>query len=269
LMLKIGSKITYQALAVCFLFMAITLASIVLFKSPKPAYREFKLSSDESLEKNLFSLSDEDPPTVQKYKESKGLLSSKSKPIEYPSFRSSDWQAKDGGPLKIPTDGMQILSIDNESYTVNSNPENQAYSIKKDGEEIFSSPMCFGANGPISEARLINNSLSFTFLEGSCEETKSNIFYKGKTINASSGAEASHFLFSYKDKLGFVEKSNGQEYVYFDNRKISKPFDLITTTGCCGIPWYFKVYENGSLLFLGQRDADYYLTEVNLNKFLP
>jgi hypothetical protein len=265
-MTKIGSKITYRALAVCFSLMAIALVSIVLFKSPKPAYREFKLSSDE---KNLFSLSDEDPPTIQKFKELEGLLSFESKPIEYPSLESSDWQAKDGGPLKNFTDGMQILSIDSETYTVSSNPENQAYSIKKDGKEIFSSPMCFGANGPVSEARLINDSFSFTFLEGPCEKAKSNIFYKGGTINALPGIEASHFLFSYKNKLGFVGKSNGQEYIYFNNRKISKPFDLITTTGCCGTPRYFKVYENGALLFLGQRGADYYLTELSLNKFLP
>lgn len=152
----------------------------------------------------------------------------------------------------------------------------EEYAITKNGKEIYRSKMCYGAEGPIQDVRNIDGKVAFTFVEGSCNydgkaETQSrmNIFYDGKTINDVYGVNESHFLFSYKGKLGFVTKIEGKEYIYFNGKKASSAFDSIPTHQCCDSPEsILKVYDNGAFLFRGSIDKDYYLEEVDLNKFL-
>lgn len=152
----------------------------------------------------------------------------------------------------------------------------EEYAITKNGKEIYRSKMCYGAEGPIQDVRNIDGKVAFTFVEGSCNydgkpeiQSRINIFYDWKTINDLYNVDESRFLFSYKGKLGFVAKIKEKEYIYFNGKKASSAFGSIPTHQCCDSPEpVFKVYDNGAFLFRGSIDKDYYLEEVDLNKFL-
>lgn len=167
--------------------------------------------------------------------------------------------------------------IGNDEYTlknlISAESSDQIYVIEKNGKEIFRSEMCYGAEGPIIDARLVKNIPAFTFRK-TCAQTNSlpqlNIFYNGKNINENAFPKEAHYLFSYKDKIGFVGKdTDGKERIFFNGMSISSTYDSIITSSCCDtIRPIFKVYDNGALLFRALKNNQYYVVEVNLNSFI-
>lgn len=154
------------------------------------------------------------------------------------------------------------------------------YEITENGKLLFSHEMCYGADGPIIDIRLVDDKPAVTFREkcpyglniiaGENADPKDtvviNIFYDGKTMNESYGQESSHFLFSYNNKIGFVTRLNGKEYLFYDGKIASEAYDEIITSMCCDtIRPIFKVYDNGILLFRALRGEKYLMAEVDLN----
>jgi len=96
-----------------------------------------------------------------------------------------------------------------------------------------------------------------------------NIWYKGETLNEKYGVDESSYLFSYKDKVGFVGKKNGKKFFFFNDQKISQDFDEIRSHACCSIfPYPIEIDENGILFFMAKRGEKYFFVETDLNKYL-
>jgi len=160
-------------------------------------------------------------------------------------------------------------------YSVGSVKGDENYSVFKNGEEIFSHHMIYGAESPIEEAGIVSGAPAFTFYNpiNSKDETgmvaTRNIWYGAETINEKYAVESSSLLFSYKDKIGFVGGKNGKKFFFFNGQKVSQDFDEIRTHSCCAIQSYpIELDRNGILFFLGKRGEKYFFTEVNLNKYL-
>lgn len=160
-------------------------------------------------------------------------------------------------------------------YTIGSLKNDDNYSIFKNEDEIFSRKMFFGADGVIEDAGIVLNLPTFTFYDlkgwkdGYQPIINSNIWYNGETLNEKYGVEASSYLFSFKDKTGFIEEKNGEKSILFSGQKVSQDFDEIRTYACCGVFQYpIETYENGILFFLARRGEKYFFVETNLNKYL-
>lgn len=153
----------------------------------------------------------------------------------------------------------------------------EKYKILDDqGATLFEAPMNYGAEGPIIDFRLVNELPAFTYRAGTYDNSTENIFYNGETMNEKYGLSGSHFLFSYKDKLGFVTQKDGKEYIFFNSKIVSEGYDQIPTSSCCmTLPEVFKLYDNGALVFRAVNNKDdsglfhdYWVVEVDLNPYL-
>jgi hypothetical protein len=155
-------------------------------------------------------------------------------------------------------------------YAVGSANGDNNYSVFKNNKEMFSRDMGYGAENVIIEASIVLNSPAFTFYEPiDLHNGNTNIWYNAETLNEKYGIESSSFLFSYKDKTGFVGEKDGKKFFFFNGQKVSGDFDEIRTHGCCAIQVYpIELDQNGILFFLGKRGGEYFFTEVNLNKYL-
>lgn len=167
----------------------------------------------------------------------------------------------------------KLFATDTES---NDNIISDNYEILDDqGVTLFEAPMNYGAEGPIIDFRLVNDLPTFTYQSGTNSDSVQNIFYNGETMNEKYGFETSHFLFSYKDKLGFVAQKDGKEHIFFNGKIVSRGYDSIPTSSCCmTLPEVFKVYDNGALVFRATNKDDsgmyheYWVVEVDLNPYL-
>lgn len=160
-------------------------------------------------------------------------------------------------------------------YTIGSVKGDDDYSIYKNKQEIFSHKMYFGAESVVEDASIVLNFPAFTFYdlkEWKDENTpvvNRNIWYNGETINEKYSIEASSYLFSYKDKTGFVGEKDGKKFLFFNGQKISQDLDEIRTNSCCAISAYpIELDENGILFFLAKRGGKYFFVEINLNDYL-
>ena len=164
----------------------------------------------------------------------------------------------------------------NSNLTSDNNIISEKYKIVDDqGVTLLEEEMWFGSEGPIEEIRLINDEVALTYWPGSYTNASSNIFYKGEKMNEVYGFSGSHYLFSYKDKLGFVAQKDGKEYIFFNGKIVSEGYDSIPTSSCCmSLPVVFKLYDNGALVFRATNKDDsgmyheYWVVEVDLNPYL-
>ena len=164
----------------------------------------------------------------------------------------------------------------NNIYTIGAIDNDNTFSIMKNDKNIFSHKMFFGADGPVMSASTVLNLPSFSFRdliewknENEIPITTSNIWYNNETINEKYSVEASSYLFSYKDKIGFIGKKDGKFYIFFNGKKISGGFDEIRTEACCAILAYpIEIYENGILFLLARKGEKYFFVETNLEKYL-
>ncbi len=165
-----------------------------------------------------------------------------------------------------------LIQSSKEGYIDETKPIN----LMKDGKVIFSGVVCQGTfDYPLIYMRLIKGKLAFDYLDGPCfdEQTNKyahmNIFYEGRNINKEYGFKRSRYLFSYKDKIGFIIGEENQEYLYFNGKKISSGFDVIRSYNHEDpSPPLLKIYDNGALLFGARKGKDNYLGEIDLNKYL-
>jgi len=106
-------------------------------------------------------------------------------------------------------------------------------------------------------------------LDGSPYIITGNIWYNNETINEKFAVEASSYLFSYQDKIGFVGEKDGKKFLFFNGQKISQDFDEIRTNSCCATFAYpIELDENGILFFLAKKGEKYFFVEINLNEYL-
>jgi len=162
------------------------------------------------------------------------------------------------------------------SYVIGDIGGDDSYSVFKNRKKLFSHKMSYGVESVFEEASIVLDSPAFTFYEqkeGRDENnypiTVRNIWYEGETLNEKYGVDSSSYLFSYKDKTGFVGEKNKKKFFFFNGRKISQEFDEIRTHGCCSIfPYPVEADENGILFFMAKRGEKYFLVEVNLNEYL-
>jgi len=168
-----------------------------------------------------------------------------------------------------------FYGFNKDVYTIGSVNGDDNYSIFKNGKEIFSHKMYFGAESVVEDASIILNSPAFTFYD--LKEWKDennpvvshNIWFNNETANEKYSVEASSHLFSYKDKVGFVGEGDGKKFLFFNGQKISPYFDEIRTNNCCAIFAYpIELDENGILFFLAKRGEKYFFVEINLNEYL-
>lgn len=179
-------------------------------------------------------------------------------------------------PANSLNQSAEFYGFSKDIYTVGSINENDNYSVFKNEEKLFSHKMNFGAESVFEETSIVLNSPAFTFYEqkeGKDENNNQvvirNIWYKGETLNEKNGVESSSYLFSYKDKIGFVGEKNGEKFFFFNGQKISQDFDVITTHACCAVfPYPIEIDENGILFFMAKRGEKYFLVEANLNEHL-
>lgn len=140
--------------------------------------------------------------------------------------------------------------------------------------------MLFGATGPVHDWKIVLGEPAFAFTEfkgyvnGPADKegprkSAYNTWYKKETMNEKYRLDGSYYLFSYKDKIGFVAIKDNKKHIFFNRYKVSGDFDEIRTYSCCAImPYPLKIYDNGILFFMGKRGEKYFLVEVNLNKYL-
>lgn len=160
-------------------------------------------------------------------------------------------------------------------YTIGSIKGDDTYSIFKNGEEIFSHKMYFGADSVVEDASIVLNSPAFTFydlkewIDENTPVFNRNIWFNGDTLNEKYDVDASSFLFSFKDKTGFVAEKDGKKFIFFNGQKISQDFDEIRTHGCCSVfSFPIEIDKNGILFFLAKREEKYLFVEINFNEYL-
>jgi hypothetical protein len=172
-------------------------------------------------------------------------------------------------------DVYAVGSVKGDDNKGDDNKGDENYSVFENGKEIFSHRMSWGAESPIEEASVVLGSPAFTFYNPIDWKNEtdiaaiSNVWYKDETMNEKYAIESSSFLFSYKDKIGFVGGKNGKSFFFFNGQKVSQDFDEIRTHSCCSI-WAYPIEldQNGILFFYGKRGGKYFFTEVDLNKYL-
>ncbi len=167
---------------------------------------------------------------------------------------------------------VDFYGFDKDIYMIGSTSGDDNYSIFKNEKEIFTHKMVF-ITERFEEVNMVLNSPTFTFFEEKEGKDKNNpaiirnIWYKGETLNEKYGIDESSYLFSYKEKTGFIGKENGKKFFFFNGQKISQDFDEIRPHTCCSIfPYPIEIDENGILFFMAKRGEKYFLVEANLNK---
>lgn len=162
---------------------------------------------------------------------------------------------------------------------------NSEWSFYDGKKKLFSSPMAYEPEGTIQRVEIIDGKPAITFIrtlryisEDIYPEMTTDTFYDGAFFNAKYGVYGSHDVFSYQGKIGFIGQKdqteyvsdNGEkyykQYVYFDGKPVSPAFDAIRTESCCSMPsTSLHVFDNGALVFVGERDHYGILTEIDLN----
>ena len=167
-----------------------------------------------------------------------------------------------------------VYGYGKDIYIVDEQDNNSTYHVYKNNELLFTHEMAYMVD-LIKKASNVAGSPSFNFNElKSWKEDGSpvlvqNIWYKGNTINEQFEVNSSSYLFSFKDKIGFVAENNGQKAFYFNGKKVSKYFDEIRTTSCCATFAYpIRLDSNGILFFLAKRNEKYFFVEIDLNGYL-
>lgn len=182
------------------------------------------------------------------------------------------FQKKLANSMKRPA---EFYGFGKDIYMAGSIKGDGDYSVFKNVEKLFSHKMNFGAESVFEETDIVLNSPAFTFYDQKKGKDENNpvnirnIWYKGETLNEKYGVESSSYLFSYKDKTGFVGENIGKKFFFFNGQKISQDFDVITTHACCSVfPYPIEIDENGILFFMAKRGEKYFFVEINLNKYL-
>ncbi|MEI8230175.1 MAG: hypothetical protein WCG83_03475 [Candidatus Peregrinibacteria bacterium] len=150
---------------------------------------------------------------------------------------------------------------------------NSHWSVFDGEKELFSAPMSYGPDGVVHRVEIINEKPAVTFtrsikppVPGEVQPTTtSDLFYDGVFFNQRYGMDGSHSIFTYRGKIGFVGTKDGKEFIYFDGKPVSPAFDAIRTESCCSMPsTQLRVFDNGALVFVGERDGYGILTEIDL-----
>lgn len=221
----------------------------------------------------------------EKEKNNYPSLVKNNQPIVFPSFQAlyhgdETLTEKQNQIFEENKNILTVYAFSGEEYSLQSlldpnNPEiPEIFEItNNNGEVILKSEMCYAADGPISDFRKIDQDMAIGYLRGQCnyENTDSwpikDIFYKNKNINDIYGVEESKSLFLFENTTGFFGKKDGQWYVHFNEKQISKGYDDVLTFGCCATPYLFELYDNGVLAFLAKKDGKNYVVEIDLNQF--
>jgi hypothetical protein len=221
-----------------------------------PGYQEFKLK------KPIEFTVDQEMKTLNNYEE---LLGETSEELISPTY-----QYTYGDPSVF---GGSYSYQNKKYFTKNGSGGNtvKVYNAKTN-KLLLNTDLCsIGSREAITKVREVQNYISVDFLQN-CNQKKmtvvENIFYQGKTINEQYKVKGSKELFIYKNKVGFIEMKDNKEYIYFNNKRISPAFDTINNHACCAMPAYFKLYQNGALQFLAQKEKENYIVEIDLNKYL-
>jgi hypothetical protein len=221
-----------------------------------PGYQEFKLK------KQIEFTVDQEMKTLNNYEELQGQTSEE--------LISPTYQYTYGDPSVF---GGSYSYQNKKYFTKNGSGEGtvKIYDAKTN-KVLLNTDLCStGSREAITKVREVQNSVSIDFLQN-CDQEKmtavENIFYQGKTINEQYRVKGSKELFIYKNKIGFIEIDNKKEYIYFNNKRISLAFDAINNHACCAMPAYFKLYQNGALQFLAQKEKENYIIEIDLNNHL-
>ncbi len=169
---------------------------------------------------------------------------------------------------------VDFYGFGKDIYMIGSLSGDDNYSIFKNDKEVFTHKMVF-ITERFEDVDIVLGAPTFTFFEPNKVKNTNesdivrNIWYKGETLNEKYGVEESSYLFSYKDKVGFVGKKNGKKFFFFNGQKISQDFDEIRSHACCAMfPYPIKIDENGILFFMAKRGEKFFLVEVNLNEYL-
>lgn len=140
------------------------------------------------------------------------------------------------------------------------------YRMFKNDKLLFERNMNFGADGPISDWRIVSDKPAFTVRTSLCSQSGcgTDIFYDGKFLSEKYGVKNPRYLFSSQGKLGFVASDDNGDRIFFDGAFITPAFDAIHTHNCCSLMEILPtVYENGVLLFYGKRDIENYGNNKN------
>lgn len=240
---------------------------------PDSAYREVLLGSDGSKPDDTTPVWSVSPATREREKS----IEQHTKDLLLPASRQDFDAPYESANFKKHI--VQYFTFEKDVYTLRTrtqNPIDQNYQFYKNDTQIFESKMCYATDPPIQDAVIIDGEIALTFLQGDCSSPDRKggdhwqaIYYKGTTINEKEHVQGASHLFSYKGKLGFIAAIDGQDYVYFNGKKASQPFDIIRTHSCCMIPQpYIRLYQDGTFLFIGDRSSERYLTQINLNAYL-
>ncbi len=174
---------------------------------------------------------------------------------------------------------VQLYGFGEDIYSI-ARPEDNIYSVsffKNEDETAFFSREIVPTYKKMSveEAVVVLNSPAFTFYDVAEEgPLHRNIWYNGETLNEAHSIEGSSHLFSYEDKLGFVAENDGNDFIYFNGQQVSEDFEVIQTheremgPSSDLLNYPLEVYENGILVFVGQREGVYYVVEVDLDEYL-
>jgi hypothetical protein len=143
------------------------------------------------------------------------------------------------------------------------------YSFEKNGTTLATAPLCYGADFPILTSRLIDGNIALMYVEGPCEQRSfthdRGVFFQDHIVLSTNSLPVKH-VFSYDNQFGFIENYIGQVFVRFNNHMVSDYFSDIPTHSCCAPDIFprFDLYEDGTLVFIGIRDGQYFLVRTKL-----
>ena len=92
----------------------------------------------------------------------------------------------------------------------------QNYRMFKNDKLLFERNMNFGADGPISDWRIVSDKPAFTIRTSLCSQNGcgTDIFYDGKFLSEEYGVKNPRYLFSSQGKLGFVASDDNGDRVF-------------------------------------------------------
>lgn len=164
-----------------------------------------------------------------------------------------------------------IIDCVDEQYLLK--PIEEMFAVLKNDIIIFESPMFQGSEvNPIIKAQSLNGELILSFtvmhsygLEGSSWSW--GLFWEGSPPPELQDFEQIRAVFENDDKIGFLatDPIDGMTYLYYDGKTVSPAYDSVRLTTCCAAdPHVYSLYSNGAFMFMGKRNDEYFLTEVNL-----
>ncbi len=132
------------------------------------------------------------------------------------------------------------------------------YVLSKNGVTISFLTGNFYAHSPNIGLSEIDGKLAWEF----ADQSKATIIYDGQDVRRTMGVDKAQRPYALRNKLIFIARKNGKNFVVYDGKKLTPEFDKVFVAYCCEGAMYSPYGGPGFYIFNGTRNGQNYLVKV-------